>query len=1155
MNSEVQGRERDRGHTIPLRRATGRCHGSPCLWLLVVLLVLLMPGCSFFRHVSGSTMGSVGWLTISIWFAAAALIFAGAWWGLTVAFQESMSCGLLFLLVPFYSLYYMFSRWEDCRRPFAILVTGWVLSTATTKLAWNASILAMDFPTALRSIQSGRIIAVEQGPIVPNSPKPQTTLRFVEGQQRLIHKGVLRREVVVYDEDGRRLPSGMWLWLPEGENLAVSLPCVLIAPVGSNLLTGKKLTDDDEEEHAPFVEAGFAVIAYELDGEVRDMGTAREKDLADATKAFWAAEGGLENARNAIEFALTVSAIDSERIYTAGHGSAGTIALRLAAQDARIKGCMAFAPVVDLEAHLGAKAIEALSQHIPDAKEQVRHNSPSTCLSEIECPVYLFHSKTDTVVPVQQSKDAAGQLERLGKQVTLDEATTGDHVDMALTFGIPRAVQWLQLLDQQRAVARDKARDWKPDFIWTDGGDRLVVPKIVRWTVAPDRESDMSPAPGEVPVELSSHAEDVYSVAFSSPATARAVILAKKAASAGAPIGQQRYFLEFVDLRGGQHLGTIDLPEREELRDLSPDGTLALTLYANRARIWSLKQGRLTAEWEIGEPVEAAAGRSQAKFVDGNRVVTRHPPGWLTLWTVPECHVDCKMKNVACMALSPNHKYLAAVSVAGNPVTACILDVETGKMCGNLAPLTGEPFGAQSCEFSRDGGLLATVGSGGVAVWNLDDGKVMSRFPVTADAPRLEFLGRDYLLAGQTLIQLAGARIASAYASSSWGRVAGRPDSRVWVTLTEPKHNRCYLGSVAMPATGTTSTTTVVGGQQRVLIPIESLCGWQTFVSGGTTTIVTPVTEVIRPAAPNIVISGALPAGAAPLGFEYDLACRDYIRRVQIDLAMEDEAAIVSRVFWYPASRRPMIGLRWGLGVSWNGPGKPPEPHTLAELAEATGPLGTALFKGLQDRIASGQFGNLPAQSDVAFHQIALLGGGREAELRAAAQRQNLDALLLINLSVFIKPLNHRIDKHIEVHLVDVASGRAVYKSKPLSDVAIERKGLGTSSPAGQRLAEIFTQVDNNFCLKTMPAIQREQIEDRLSQLREMIERSQNIWGVLAELRYYQAKRLVTPAELTPMYDKIIGEGKGHALATGSDAERRAILRKLLERTKPPGEK
>jgi hypothetical protein len=44
---------------------------------------------------------------------------------------------------------------------------------------------------------------------------------------------------------------------------------------------------------------------------------------------------------------------DPERIYIAGNGTAGTLALLCAAHEPRVKGCIAYAPVTDVEAYVG----------------------------------------------------------------------------------------------------------------------------------------------------------------------------------------------------------------------------------------------------------------------------------------------------------------------------------------------------------------------------------------------------------------------------------------------------------------------------------------------------------------------------------------------------------------------------------------------------------------------------------------------------------------------------------------------------------------------------------------------------------------------------------------------------------------------------------
>src|SRR5207244_2783805 len=45
-------------------------------------------------------------------------------WHLIIAFQEGPMCGLLCLFVPFYSLYYLITRWDETQRPFFLNLAG-----------------------------------------------------------------------------------------------------------------------------------------------------------------------------------------------------------------------------------------------------------------------------------------------------------------------------------------------------------------------------------------------------------------------------------------------------------------------------------------------------------------------------------------------------------------------------------------------------------------------------------------------------------------------------------------------------------------------------------------------------------------------------------------------------------------------------------------------------------------------------------------------------------------------------------------------------------------------------------------------------------------------------------------------------------------------
>lgn len=223
-----------------------------------------------------------------------------------------------------------------------------------------------------------------------------------------------------------------------------SLPCVFVAAAGATAFSGMNIAEGDVPELLPYAEAGFVVVGYETDGELNG------ESLLAVRRAFYtyrASQAGLVNARNAIDYALkNLPEIDPERLYTAGHSSAGGQALLLAAHEPRIRGCVAFNSVTDNEKWL-AEDYGALVSALPRGGDEcLRQWSPRTHEALINCPVLLFHSEADQNVDASQSKDAARRMKQLGKDVKLVVVPRGDHYNSMIVEGIPAAVTWLKTL-------------------------------------------------------------------------------------------------------------------------------------------------------------------------------------------------------------------------------------------------------------------------------------------------------------------------------------------------------------------------------------------------------------------------------------------------------------------------------------------------------------------------------------------------------------------------------------------------------------------------------------------------------------------------------------------------------------------------------------
>jgi pimeloyl-ACP methyl ester carboxylesterase len=266
--------------------------------------------------------------------------------------------------------------------------------------------------------------------------------------------------IMVY-EAAFRYSTGLrqiWIYLPE-KPLSNPIPIVLIAPAGSPLIHGMELGNGDRAEHLPYVRAGFVVVAYSIDGHLAERDQRNDRAVVTAVRAFKQAEAGVANARYALDYALMrISHLDQQHIATAGHSSAATLSLQVAEHDARVKACLAYAPVADVMRRTPAQAVNLLDQAVPGFRQFLVDYSPHSHLDRLQCPVFLFHAEDDSNVPIQQTVEVAAQLKLMNPQVTFVRVPTGDHYDSMIREGIPQGIGWLKRVWDVRAGATSVKR-------------------------------------------------------------------------------------------------------------------------------------------------------------------------------------------------------------------------------------------------------------------------------------------------------------------------------------------------------------------------------------------------------------------------------------------------------------------------------------------------------------------------------------------------------------------------------------------------------------------------------------------------------------------------------------------------------------------------
>ena len=189
---------------------------------------------------------------------------------------------------------------------------------------------------------------------------------------------------------------------------------MLVTAAGSYLWNGTSLDEGDQPEHLPYVRSGFAVIAYETPGSLDkvNLKTIPDEQLGKVITDFKNSKARLIQEQNALNSALEkVPSIDAERIYIAGHSSAATHSLIVAANEPRVKAAIAYAPATDLEKRLKS-IIEPFNDALPGYRDFIIRSSPKNNISKIKIPVFVFQATDDSVISVEDTTAFVTELKR-----------------------------------------------------------------------------------------------------------------------------------------------------------------------------------------------------------------------------------------------------------------------------------------------------------------------------------------------------------------------------------------------------------------------------------------------------------------------------------------------------------------------------------------------------------------------------------------------------------------------------------------------------------------------------------------------------------------------------------------------------------------------
>ncbi len=247
--------------------------------------------------------------------------------------------------------------------------------------------------------------------------------------------------------------SELSIYEPAGSRRARSLPCVLISPGGGTLLCGPKPAKGDDADWLEYARAGMAVVVFHVDGEI-DIRQSSAFEVAEASARFFAAQAGLVNARNALEFVLArMPEVDPRRIYVAGQGSAATLALLFAEHEPRVAACIACCAVVDAAARFERLTPELAEKAPAQLLAALERTSPGRHVAKLGCPLYLVEADSESKATLDEFRAFVDRLQAEGKRATVGVRAAGGSSAMLAT-ATAAAIHWLK--SDRRSPSEDR---------------------------------------------------------------------------------------------------------------------------------------------------------------------------------------------------------------------------------------------------------------------------------------------------------------------------------------------------------------------------------------------------------------------------------------------------------------------------------------------------------------------------------------------------------------------------------------------------------------------------------------------------------------------------------------------------------------------------
>jgi phage FluMu protein Com len=296
--------------------------------------------------------------------------------------------------------------------------------------------------------------------------------------------------------------------------------------------------------------------------------------------------------------------------------------------------------------------------------------------------------------------------------------------------------------------------------------------------------------------------------------------------------------------------------------------------------------------------------------------------------------------------------------------------------------------------------------------------------------------------------------------------------------------------------------------------------------------------------------------------------------------------------YWVAALQRPVVTLRWGLGVFYEGhettnplktdglqlgPNFRADQMTLEkqflEVCDLPGQAILDLFeKNYSDR--NRKYGDMkwpPSGRRQKGQGVVLLGCGSQTELLVAARKMRLDCLALVELKDTLTSSGNKMlpDVQLRINVFNVASQEPMFATEPLSKVKMTASKSTGGKPIDAFIAKFdkwqdqtlkLVELDNGRLKADVPS--KQGLTDEVITHEKAAEVANAVVGAvqngketllagLVTIKYLHEQKLLSDKELSESYATLAGEEFGQGLL-GNAKQRRAVIDKWVPRQNAP---